>query len=131
RRQIHRYVDTHISESGLGAVEIAVAMGISVRHLHRLLLITGSTLGEYIRSRRLMGCRADLANPGMRQKTITDIAFFWGFGDSAHFSHAFRKQFGISPRAFRTRALARDWNEDNCLRDIRGPETADFHFEPN
>jgi AraC-like DNA-binding protein len=131
RRHIHHYIKTHLSESSLGPAEIALAMGISIRHLHRLFLVTGTTVGEYIRTRRLKGCHTDLANPRMRERTITEIAFFWGFSDSAHFSHCFRKEFGISPRAFRAQALARDWIERNCLRDLFRTEVADLHSEPN
>lgn len=131
RRQIQRYIDAHISESGLGPVEIAGAMGISVRHLHRLFLVTGSTLGEHIRGRRLTGCRMDMANPRLREKTITEIAFFWGFSDSAHFSHAFRKQFGVSPRAFRSQALSGDWVPDDCYGDLLRSEASDLYSEPN
>lgn len=124
RRRIHRYIDAHLSESTLGPGEIASAIGISVRHLHRLFLMTGNTLGDYIRTRRLKGCRGDLANPSMRTRTITEIAFFWGFSDSAHFSHSFRKQFGLSPRAFRVR-VAREgsWMEADALRDLLETET--------
>jgi AraC family transcriptional regulator, positive regulator of tynA and feaB len=131
RRQIQRYIDAHISESSLGPIEIAGAVGISVRHLHRLFLLTGSTLGEHIRNRRLRGCCVDLADPRMRQKTITDIAFFWGFSDSAHFSHTFRKQFGVSPRAFRRRALAGSWDEGDGVGDLLGGEIADTYSEAN
>src|SRR5215468_680860 len=131
RRQIHHYIETHLSESSLGPAELASDMGISIRHLHRLFLVTGTTLGEYIRTRRLKGCHTDLANPRMRERTITEIAFFWGFSDSAHFSHSFRKEFGISPRAFRAQALAGDWIERNCLRDLFRSEVAELYFEPN
>ena len=124
RRRIHRYIDAHLSESSLGPGEIASAIGISVRHLHRLFLMTGNTLGDYIRTRRLKGCRGDLANPSMRTRTITEIAFFWGFSDSAHFSHSFRKHFGLSPRAFRVRAVREgSWIEEDALRDLLETET--------
>lgn len=119
RGEIYGYIDGHLFEPTLGPAEIASAVGISVRHLHRLFLVTGSTLGDYIRARRLKGCRNDLANSGMRHKTITEIAFFWGFSDSAHFSHSFRKQFGMSPRAFRSRA-GTDGNRigDDAVQDL-------------
>ena len=130
RRQIHHYIDTHLSESSLSPVEIASFAGISVRHLHRLFLVTGGTLGEYIRGRRLKGCRADLANPRMRERTITEIAFFWGFSDSAHFSHSFRREFGIAPRVFRARALAEDWTKEGWSRDLRA-EMVDLYSEAN
>ncbi len=108
--RIQRFIDAHICEPTLGAEEIAAAMGISVRHLHRLFTGTGSTLGGCIRSRRLERCRNDLANPRGRERTITEIAFSWGFNDSAHFSHSFRKQFGVSPRGFRSQIATRDQN---------------------
>jgi AraC-like DNA-binding protein len=105
RQQILAFIHRYLSEPTLGPSEIASAMGISVRHLHRLFLLTGSSLGDYVRNRRLEGCRRDLANPYMRERSITEIAFFWGFSDSAHFSHAFKKQFGVSPRRFRVQCL--------------------------
>jgi AraC family transcriptional activator of tynA and feaB len=124
RQRIHRYIDAHLSESTLGPGEVASAVGISVRHVHRLFLMTGNTLGDYIRTRRLKGCRGDLANPSMRTRTITEIAFFWGFSDSAHFSHSFRKQFGVSPRAFRVRAATEaSWREEDSPRDLLQTET--------
>lgn len=131
RGQIHRYIELHLSETTLRPADIAFSMGISIRHLHRLFLVTGNTLGEYIRRRRLRGCRADLANPKMREKTITDIAFFWGFCDSAHFSHSFKKEFGISPRVFRTRALAGDCAREDCVRDLLHAEIAGMYSGPN
>jgi AraC-like DNA-binding protein len=63
-------------------------------------------VAEWIRERRLERCRGDLANPAMSDSSITDIALRWGFSDSAHFSHCFRKEFAVSPRHFRSAALA-------------------------
>jgi AraC-like DNA-binding protein len=106
--RILRFIDSHLSEPTLGPGEVASALGISVRHVHRVFSWTGHTLGDYIRERRLEQCRDDLANPRFHKKTITDIAFCRGFSDAAHFSHSFRKQFGVSPRAFRTTTLGQD-----------------------
>jgi AraC family transcriptional regulator, positive regulator of tynA and feaB len=111
RRQILRFIEGHISESRLGPVEVASAMGISVRHLHRLLSVTGNTMGDYIRVRRLQRCREDLRNPQLREKTITEIAFSWGYSDAAHFSHSFKRQFGVSPRAFRAQAMEKGYGQ--------------------
>jgi AraC family transcriptional regulator, positive regulator of tynA and feaB len=105
--RILRFIDSHISEPTLGPAEVASAMGISVRHVHRLFSVTGNTLGDHIRVRRLERCLNDLLNPRFRKKTITEIAFFWGFSDAAHFSHSFKKQFGVSPRAFRAQTITR------------------------
>ena len=117
---ILRFIDARITEPTLGPAEVASAVGISVRHLHRVLSATGNTMGDYIRGRRLERCRSDLANPRFREKSITEIAFFWGFSDAAHFSHSFRKRFGVSPRFFRAQATTK---EQNC---IKGDRVRDF-----
>lgn len=102
--RVLNFIETHLAEPALEPLIIASAVGISVRHLHRLFARQGYSLGEWIRRRRLQQCRIDLADLRFRDRSITDIAFFWGFSDSAHFSHSFRKQFGLSPRTFRALA---------------------------
>lgn len=128
------FIDAHISEPTLGPVEVASAMGISVRHLHRLFSATGNTLGDYIRTRRLERCRRDLANPRFREKTITEIAFFWGFSDAAHFSHSFRRQFAVSPRVFRAQSTTKGLSvfNDEPVCDFLRPEVSEFGYSrPN
>src|SRR5579864_7367122 len=109
RSRIVRFIDDHLPDPALRPAEIAAAADISIRHLHRLFSNAGSTLEDCIRERRLQQCRNDLTNPGLSWKTITEIAFSWGFSDSAHFSRSFRKQFGVCPRAFRAQVSARSW----------------------
>jgi AraC-like DNA-binding protein len=107
RPRIEHYIETHLAERTLTPATIAGNAGISVRHLHRLFAFKGCTVEEWIRERRLERCRVDLVNPGLLGCSITDIAFRWGFNDSAHFSHCFKNAFGMSPRQFRTSALTR------------------------
>ena len=102
--RIVRFINCHIAESTLGPSEVAAAMGISLRHLHRIFSSTGTTMGDYVRARRLEQCREDLLNPRLQERSITEIAFGWGFSDAAHFSHSFRKHFGISPRSLRAQS---------------------------
>jgi AraC-like DNA-binding protein len=56
-----------------------------------------------VRKLRLARCAADLRSAASDGTGITDIAFRWGFNDSAHFSKAFRAEFGQSPRDYRAR----------------------------
>jgi AraC family transcriptional activator of tynA and feaB len=112
RPRVQKFIDDHLSDPGLDPAKIAAAADISVRHLHRLFSNASGTLGDSIRTRRLEQCRNDLANPRLRGKTITEIAFSWGFSDSAHFSRSFRKQFGISPRIFRAQTGLKNWDEE-------------------
>ena len=134
RPRIQKFIDDHLSDPALAPGEIAAAANISVRHLHRLFSGTGSTLGDHIRERRLERCRKDLASPLLHSKTITEIAFSWGFSDSAHFSRSFRRQFGICPRLFRAQTGLDAWSDEEGqkVRDFLRTAIADLrHSKPN
>ncbi|WP_308122030.1 helix-turn-helix domain-containing protein [Streptomyces sp. TRM70350] len=57
---------------------------------------TGSTVGRWIRERRLRACYRDPAR-AHRGTTVTDVAFRWGFNDMAHFSRVFKQAYGVTP----------------------------------
>ena len=63
---------------------------------------SAETLGRHILGRRLERCRADLTDPN---RTVTDVAFGWGFRSLAHFSRAYRARFGGSPSQDRMATL--------------------------
>jgi AraC family transcriptional regulator len=55
--------------------------------------------------RTILAMEMIIAFPG---KSLTDVAFACGFGSSAHFSRAFRSQFGLSPSEMRELAMTSD-----------------------
>ncbi len=132
-RRLHSFIESHLREPDLNPEEIAAAFGISVRHLHRLFSSEGQTISQWIRDRRLEHCRTDLADPSYLERTITDIAFFWGFSDSAHFSHLFRKKFGTSARAFRSNAERTASATDTAVEkgSHLGRASFDLQYKPN
>jgi len=129
--RIENFIEMHLPEPTLCPAEIARAVGISVRHLHRLFTRKGRTVADWIRERRLRECRSDLADSRTREKTITEIAFFWGFSDSAHFSRSFKKQFGICPTMFRACKSANSWNSGRERVSSFYPAVEDRHSRPN
>ena len=86
---------------------VAQAEGISERYLQKLFEGTGSNFTHYLRERRLQRSWADLSNPAEAHHSISEIAYRYGFNDSAHFSRAFRDRFGLSPREFRQQEAER------------------------
>jgi AraC family transcriptional regulator, positive regulator of tynA and feaB len=98
---LQAYVMAHLSDPTLSPAGIAQAHGISVRQLHRLFAPTGTTLGNWIRLQRLQCCADDLRNSELQIVKLTDIAHQWGFSDSAHFSRAFKDEFGQTPSHYR------------------------------
>ncbi len=85
---------------------MAAALHLSVRTLHKLFADEPETVARRITRRRLERAAADLADPRLVGRTVTWIAFSWGFRDAAHFSRAFRQRFGRSPVEHRARALS-------------------------
>ena len=98
---VQNYILTHLNSTQLAPQTIARSHGISVRHLHRLFKATGTSLAHWIRRCRLDRCAADLLDAAQATERVTQIAFNWGFNDSAHFSRAFKEEFGQSPSVFR------------------------------
>jgi AraC family transcriptional regulator len=81
---------------------LADAAGLSPYHFLRTFeRLTGVTPHQYVLRARLRKAAMWLAGGSER---ITDVAFDCGFGDVSNFNRAFRREFGMSPRAFR-RAL--------------------------
>lgn len=94
-------IETMLSDPKLTLTHVAAEHGVSPRYLQKLFATEGKSFSQYVRTRRLERCRADLVSPIHSQLSISEICFRWGFNGSAHFSHAFRDQYGISPREFR------------------------------
>jgi len=41
----------------------------------------------------------------LNNRSVSEVAYSWGFNDPAHFSRTFRSRFGISPTQCRRQAL--------------------------
>ncbi len=105
--QICQTIETMLGDPELTAHKVASSQGVSLRYLQKLFAQSGSTFVNYLRTRRLERCRADIASPLYAHASITQICFRWGFNSSAHFSRAFRDQFGMSPREYRRQVLSK------------------------
>ena len=99
------FIREHLRDPDLCIDQISAALGCTKRYLHMLFSERGMTVSDYIWRARLQHCRQELEAHG--GKTITDVAFSWGFSSSSHFSRVFRKCFGVSPSAIH-RALHGD-----------------------
>ena len=85
----------------ISADDVARAAGLSVRTLHRrLVLETGLGFRDYLQRARVLAAMAALAEPYAR---VTDVAPRVGFESLGAFARAFRKIAGESPSEFRER----------------------------
>lgn len=104
KRRVTRYVASNLRDPGLTLNAIASASGCSKRYLHKLFETESETLNSLIWRQRLERARDEIGDPAQRRRTITDIAFSWGFSSSSHFSRLFHAEFGMTPRRFRSAA---------------------------
>jgi AraC-like DNA-binding protein len=106
---IENYIEQHLTNPNLSLATIAKNNGISLRYIHRLFRLKGTSPANWIWSRRLSKASDMLGSPDYAHLHITEIAFSLGFSSSSHFSSAFKEMFGISPSDARhVNGLARD-----------------------
>jgi AraC family transcriptional regulator, positive regulator of tynA and feaB len=92
-----RYIERNLTDGTLAPNRIAEAHNVSLRYVHATFAREGTSVGSWMRQRRLSHCRRELSRAKEGQ-TIIEIAFRWGFNDAAHFSRVFKAQYGLSPR---------------------------------
>jgi AraC family transcriptional regulator, positive regulator of tynA and feaB len=100
-RRYRNYIDQHLIDCGLRPAVVASHFQVSERYLRMILKADGEPFSTYVLKRRLALAAARLCDPKADHKTVMDIAFEVGFVNAAHFSEAFRTQFGVSPREYR------------------------------
>jgi len=96
-QQAKDYISKHLTDPRLTPTQAAAAIKVSVRQLHLLFEPTGMSFAHHVQSLRLEECRAALANPMSNDRSVTDIAYAWGFNNLTSFYRAFRRRFGASP----------------------------------
>lgn len=96
---VQDYIESNLCKS-LTVGELAQIAGFSKYHFHRIFTsIVEETMVQYIQ--RLKIERAAYLLMGNNSMSITDIAYHFGFSDSAIFSRMFKLYYGVSPSTYR------------------------------
>jgi AraC family transcriptional regulator, positive regulator of tynA and feaB len=101
---IRAAVEARLADPNLDVKTIAEAVGVSVRYANALLAFENTSLRRLIQTRRLMRCQKALEDPLQSARTVSEIAYSWGFSDMTHFGRVFKKEQGILPREYRKRS---------------------------
>jgi AraC-like DNA-binding protein len=100
--RIKLYLDEHLRDPELTPERVARAHGISTRYLSKLFETAGTSVGRFIWEQRLARIERDLRSAACATRSISEIAFGWGFNDMSHFSRSFRARYGDCPRSYRS-----------------------------
>ncbi len=95
-RRARKHVDQNLGTDGYGALDLCAYLRISRSTLYRIFEPLGG-VSNYVRERRLARVHDILSRSDERQN-ISRLAEGHGFKTAAHFSRAFRDQFGYSAR---------------------------------
>jgi AraC family transcriptional regulator len=97
-RVVTGYIEAHLHEK-VSLRRMAELARMSPYHLgHLFKLSTGLSPHQYVLERRIMKAKELLAD---NRLAITEISKRLGFSSRAHFTTAFRKRVGTTPREYR------------------------------
>jgi AraC family transcriptional regulator, positive regulator of tynA and feaB len=98
---IRSVIEARLTNPSLDAQEVADAVGVSVRYANAVLADHDTSIMRLIQARRLARCRYALEDLNQAHRTISEIAYGWGFSDMTHFGRRFKKAYGILPSEYR------------------------------
>jgi AraC-like DNA-binding protein len=94
------YIERHLGEPDLRPPQIAEALGVSLRYLHKAFDDKEATVARHLRERRL-DLVADALRSGARQPQLAALADRYGFSSQDRLARAFRRRYGVSMSEFR------------------------------
>jgi len=104
RERIKQHVAANLGDPALTVDAIALALNCSRRQLYNAFAEEPDGVAGYILRRRLEACRQSFDDRSQQGRSITEIAFAFGFSNMAHFSRVFRSHLGMAPSDYRRAA---------------------------
>lgn len=96
--KIIKNINQRLDDSDFNVEALADAVGLSRVQLHRRVKeLTGITVGDFIRNIRLQQAAELLAKGDVN---VSQVCYAVGFANPTHFSSAFKKHFGVSPKDY-------------------------------
>jgi AraC-like DNA-binding protein len=93
-------VRAKLADPDLDVQTVADAVGLSVRYANNILASQDTSIGRLILTERLERCRRSFEDQAQCYRTVSEVAFGWGFSDLTHFGRSFKKAYGMSPSEY-------------------------------
>jgi AraC-like DNA-binding protein len=101
RLRIIRHIEKHLGDSDLSPTSIAAMLATSSRYVHSIFTRGEETVSRYILRRRLEESARVLASASQRSRSVSAIAFDYGFASCTNFGKVFREHYGMTPTEYR------------------------------
>jgi AraC-like DNA-binding protein len=101
RLRIIHHIEQHLSDCELSPKSIASMLATSPRYVHSIFTRGDETVSRYILRRRLEESARTLASSSHRSRSVSAIAFDFGFASCTNFGKVFREHYGMTPTEYR------------------------------
>ena len=119
------YIEDHLTED-ISLSNISEYVGISDFHFRQIFFyISGMTLSEYIKNRKLSQAGLDLLNG----EKVTDVALKYGYQSIDGFRRAFKKWSGILPSEVFKKGVGKSFPKLTFVINVKGGINMEFKIE--
>lgn len=122
--QVIDYIEAHLTEN-LPLEKISAYAGVSDYHFRKIFFyLSGMTLSEYIKNRRLSEANKEL----LEGERVTEVAFKYGYDSIDGFTRAFKKWLGFLPSEVRKKGISKSFPKFTFKIDIKGGISMEFRI---
>ena len=123
--QVIDYIEKHLTDD-LSLELISEYAGVSDYHFRKIFFyLSGLTLSEYIKNRRLSEACKDL----LHGEKVTDVAFKYGYQSMDGFTRAFKKWSGFLPSDVIKKGISKSFPKLSFIITIKGGISMEFRIE--
>lgn len=119
------YIDDHLKDD-ISPDKISEYTGVSDYHFKKIFFyLSGMTLNEYIKKRRLSEANKDLLNG----EKVTEVAFKYGYQSMDGFTRAFKKWSGFLPSDVIKTGISKSFPKLSFIITVKGGISMEFRIE--
>ncbi|MFG6117821.1 AraC family transcriptional regulator [Thalassobacillus sp. B23F22_16] len=123
--QVIDYIEERLTDD-LSLEEISAYAGVSDYHFRKIFFyLSGLTLNEYIKNRKLSEANKDL----LRGEKVTDIAFKYGYQSVDGFTRAFKKWNGFLPSEVIKKGISKTFPKFTFIITVKGGAAMEYRIE--
>ncbi len=120
------YIEDHITDDNLSLEIISEYAGVSDYHFRKIFLyLSGLTLNEYIKNRKLSEANKDL----LKGEKVTDVALKYGYQSMDGFTRAFKKWSGFLPSDVIKKGISKSFPKLSFVITVKGGISMEFRIE--